>query len=318
VKSFSPPSTLRPVIAPDAIAVMVEIGAKIPPWPDEPGLDDRRIALESVFGILPREPVADVQDLLIPTPDGRIRARRYANPSAEGLLVFFHGGAWVAGSIESHDGICRALANSSDAVVLNVAYRLAPEHPFPAGLEDAEAAIRWAVDHRDELGAAGGGVAIAGDSAGATFSAVAALSLRGGVSEQLALQVLVYPATDLRMTSETWQTMGEDYLLTRDEVEWSLQQYGAPDRTDWRASPLLAADVSAVPPALVITAECDPLRAEAEEYANRLVEAGVCVTTHRYLGMVHGFVGLAGLRASELALDEIASAVRRAVARSGC
>jgi acetyl esterase len=318
VKSFSQTATITPVIAPDAIAVMEELAARVPPWPDDPGVHDRRVALEAVFGLLPREPVADVQDLVIPTPDGRVRARRYANPSAEGLLVFFHGGAWVAGSIESHDGICRALANASGSVVLNVGYRLAPEHPFPAGLSDAETAIRWAVEHRERLGAGGGGVAIAGDSAGATFCAVAALSLRGGVSERLALQVLVYPATDVRMGSETWRTMGEGYLLTRGEVEWSLEQYGPPDRTDWRVSPLLAADVSGVPPALIITAECDPLRAEAESYANRLVDAGVCVTTHRYLGMVHGFVGLAGLRASELALDEIASEVRRAVVKAGC
>ena len=230
-----------------------------------------------------------------------------------GVLVFFHGGAWVAGSIASHDAMCRALANRSGAVVLNVGYRLAPEHPFPAGLDDAESAIRWAVEHRAQLGAGDGGVAIAGDSAGATLCAVAALALREAITARLALQVLVYPATDIRLGSESWQELGEDYLLTRDEVEWSLRQYGPPDRTDWRVSPLLADDVSGVPPALIITAECDPLRDEAESYARRLVEAGVRVTVHRYVGMVHGFVGLAGLSCSDEALDEIAAEVRRAV-----
>jgi acetyl esterase len=311
------PDTLAPVIADDALAVMKELASVVPPWPADPGVEDRRAALEAVFGALPREPVAEVTDLVVPTADGEVPARRYADGSAFGLLVFFHGGAWIAGSIESHDGVCRALAKRSGAVVLNVGYRLAPEHPFPAGLHDAEASIRWAVEHAEVLGADGGGVAIAGDSAGATLGAVAALSLRGGVTERLALQVLVYPATDVRLGSETWRTMGEDYLLTRDEVEWSLEQYGPPDRTEWRASPLLAPDVSGVPPALIITAECDPLRAEAERYGGRLVEAGVPVTLHRYRGMMHGFVGLAGLRASELALDEIASVVRRATAGGG-
>jgi acetyl esterase len=305
------------MIAADALALMAELASQVPPWPDDPGVEDRRVALEAVFGALARAPIAESTDLVVPTPDGAVPARRYANPSAEGLLVFFHGGAWVAGSIQSHDGICRALANRSNAVVLSVEYRLAPEHPFPAGLHDAEAAIRWAVEHRERLGAAGGGVAIAGDSAGATFCAVAALSLRGIVSDELALQVLVYPATDVTMTSETWAAMGEGYLLTRDEVEWSLQQYDPPDRADWRVSPLFADDVAGVPRTLIITAECDPLRAEAESYGNRLVAAGVPVTMHRYPGMVHGFVGLAGLQPSERALDEIASEVRRAVAKGG-
>ena len=149
---------------------MRALSTRVPPWPDDPGVADRRAALEAVFGALPPEPVAEVDDLVIPTPAGDLPARRYASSARRGLLVFLHGGAWVAGSIASHDSVCRALANRSGAVVVNVGYRLAPEHPFPAGLDDAEAAIRWAVEHVGQLGGGDGGVAIAGDSAGATLS----------------------------------------------------------------------------------------------------------------------------------------------------
>jgi acetyl esterase len=306
---------MSPTIAAELVTVLKELARRVPPWPPDPGLADRRAALDAVYGALPLEPVAEVNDLALPGMNGIIPVRRYVPAGrCQGVVVFLHGGAWVAGGIDSHDGLCRMLANRSGAVVLNVGYRLAPEHPFPAGLDDTAVAIRWAVDEAELLGAAGGGVAIAGDSAGATLCAVAGLVLRGDVADRLALQVLVYPATDLRLCSESWTTMGDGYGLTRDEVEWSLAHYGPPDRGDWRVSPLLAVDVGGLPPALIITAECDPLRDEAEAFGCRLVAAGVRVTMHRYTGMVHGFVGLAGLNSSDAALDEIAAAVRGAVA----
>jgi len=227
--------------------------------------------------------------------------------------VFFHGGAWVAGSIESHDAMCRRLANRSGAAVLNSEYRLAPEHPFPSAVDDVQHVIAWACSHLAELGVGRGGVAIGGDSAGATLSMVAALAARDVGSPQLALQVLIYPATDLHMRSESWKEFGGgEYGLPREEVVWSRQQYGA-DPDDWRASPLLARDVRGVCRALIITAECDPLRDEAEAYASRLEAADVPVHVERFSGMTHGFVGIKGLAASERALDLVASAVRAAV-----
>jgi acetyl esterase len=302
------------VIDPELTDVLRDIGRHVPPWPDDPDVEDRRAALEAVYTQLRREPVARVADLNVPGDGCAVPVRIYSPADARpvGALVFCHGGAWLAGSIESHDGMCRVLANRSGAAVVNVGYRLAPEHPFPAGVDDVDTVVGWAADHLDELGGHGG-LAIGGDSAGATLSAVAAISARDRGDDRIALQVLVYPATDMRMTSATWSEFGADSVLRREEVEWSFEQYGSPDVLDWRVSPLLADDHGGLAPALVITAECDPLRDEAEQYGTCLRAAGVAVTVERYQGMVHGFVGLAGLAASERALAQVAGAVRSAV-----
>lgn len=305
-------------IDPTVTEVVQTIAPHLPDPGPAPGVPFRRAALEAVYGLLPAEPCGPVVDIVISSATGTVAARRYAPAALEpqGVVVWLHGGAWLAGSIHSHDAICRILANRSGATVLNVGYRLAPEHRFPAGLDDATAAVEWAWTNRRELGSLDAAPIVAGDSAGATFSAVIALAARDRGDVEVAGQVLVYPATDLRMQSASWDDFGgAEYGLPRAEVAWSIEQYGA-DLADWRASPLLAERVDGVAPALVITAECDPLRDEAEHYARRLVEAGVPVNLHCYIGMIHGFVGLVGLPASDHALSEIAAFVRNSVRAS--
>jgi acetyl esterase len=229
---------------------------------------------------------------------GGVPARLY-RPSDEpglGLLVYFHGGGWVLGSLDGHDNVCRALANRSGAAVLSVGYRLAPEHPFPAGLEDAVTATRWAHAHAEELGGDPHRLAIGGDSAGANLAAVVA---QGAVAP-LRFQLLVYPVTDARCAAPSYDEHAEGYLLTTKVMAWFVDHYlsggqGAPDHP--RVSPLLAdpAVVAATPPAWVATAEYDPLRDDGVLYADRLREAGVDVTRVHYDGMMHGFVSLADL-----------------------
>lgn len=306
-------------IDPALVEAIKAIGARMPPLRPAPGavsdVQLRRDALQAVYGQLRAEACGPVRGVQIPSPGEPIPARLYwpIDGRPHGLFVWFHGGAWLAGGIDSHDSMCRILTNRSRAAVLNVDYRLAPEHPFPCGLDDAINAVRWAAQHRDELGADSGAMAVGGDSAGATFSAVVAIDARDRGGPAIARQVLVYPATDMRMDTPSWHEYGlEAYGLSRAEVTWSMQQYAA-DISDWRASPLLADRLDGVAPATIITAECDPLRDEAEQYADRLRAAGVEVGLHRFAGMVHGFVGLVGVQASDDALTLIADDVAAAV-----
>ena len=232
-----------------------------------------------------------------------------------GLLVYFHGGGWVLGSIAGSDNLARALANRSGVAVLSVDYRLAPEHPFPAALEDALTATRWAYDPADRLGADRNRLAVGGDSAGGNLAAVVAQL--GPVP--LRFQLLLYPVTDLRGGTASYEEHATGYYLTASEMSWFVGHYlsggrGAAD--DARVSPLLADDVTVAltPPALIVTAEYDPLRDDGLAYAERLRAAGVDVTTVHYDSMMHGFVSLADfLDDGRAALSEAAAAVARAL-----
>jgi acetyl esterase len=241
----------------------------------------------------PVEDVAAVEDRAVPGPGGDIPVRIY-RPSREAPLpavAFFHGGGWVLGSIETHDGTCRALANRSGAVVVSVDYRLAPESRFPAAVDDCMAATRWVYDNAAGLGVDGSRLAVAGDSAGGNLAAVVAQLARDGGGPPLRFQLLIYPATDARMQTASITENGEGYFLTRADMTWFYGHYGAPPE-DPRVSPLLRDDLTGLPPAMVITAQYDPLLDEGDAYAARLRDAGVAVTHLPCPGMIHGFFGM--------------------------
>jgi acetyl esterase len=224
------------------------------------------------------------------------------------LIAFFHGGGWVFGSIDTHDGVCRALANAAGALVASVGFRLAPEHPYPAALDDAVAAIGWLFERRRELTGRDGSLAVAGDSSGGNLAAAAALRLRDEGGPPLGAQILLYPSLDPTMSAPSIEEHADDPFLSKDEVGWYWDQYVGPNqeaRWDPYAAPIRAADVSGLPSALVITAENDPLRDEGEAYARRLIESGVLTTAVRVPGMVHGFVSMGG------SLDDAATTIRR-------
>jgi len=260
-------------------------------------------------------PVGAVRDLSIVGAEGPLRARLYSCHEPGGphpLLLYHHGGGFVIGDLDSHDGVCRMLCVHAGVNVLSVDYRLAPEHPFPAAVEDGRASLRWAIDNAAALGADPARVAVGGDSAGGNISAVACqLAARDG-GPGPALQLLIYPATDASTPRPSTGLFAEGFFLTRAQMDWFTGHYGAGcDLSDPRMSPLLADDLSGLPPALVITAGFDPLRDEGEDYAAALRAAGVPVVLRRFPGLIHGFVNAAGIsRVSRDALIEVAGATR--------
>ena len=229
---------------------------------------------------------------------GEIPVRIYI-PEAKGpmpLLVYFHGGGWVIGTLDTHDGVCRHLAKQSQAVVVSVDYRLAPEHKFPAAAEDCYAATCWAAQNAASLGADAKRLAIGGDSAGGNLAAVVALMARDRGEPKIAFQLLIYPVTDHAYETASYRDNADGYLLTKDAMVWFWNHYltGAGDSSNPYASPLRAKSLAGLPPAMVVTAEFDPLRDEGEAYAAKLREAGVPVKLKPYDGLVHGFFSMIG------------------------
>jgi acetyl esterase len=243
-----------------------------------------------------RRPMARVEERLVPGPGGTLPSRLYVpegqppgEPSA--LLLYFHGGGFVFGDLETHDGVCRFLAEASGASVLSVEYRLAPEHPFPAAVEDTWAAFAWAAENAATLGADPTRIAVGGDSAGGNLAAAVALLAREGGGARPALQLLIYPVTDTEATMPSRLTYAEGFILTKADMDAFEAAYlpdGA-DREDARVSVLHARDLSSLPPAYVITAGFDPLRDEGEAYALRMREAGTRVALRRHPGLIHSF-----------------------------
>jgi acetyl esterase len=264
----------------------------------------------------PPEAVGAVRDLEIEA-DVPLRARHYAPEEPGGphpLLVFLHGGGFVFGDLDTHDGVCRLLCRHSGAHILAVDYRLAPENPFPAAVEDARAALGWAFANTSRLGADPHRIGVGGDSAGGNLAAVVSqLAARDGGPAPV-LQLLIYPATDFTSTHRSRELFGEGFFLTRAHMDWFELLYlgpGRAHRNDPRASPLLAADLTGLAPALVVTAAFDPLRDEGETYADALRAAGTLAMTRRFPGLIHGFLSAAGIsRACREALLEIAGATR--------
>jgi acetyl esterase len=262
--------------------------------------------------------VGSVDDRTIPGPAGAIPIRVYKPQDAGNALpvhVFFHGGGWVIGDLDTHDAYCRELCRLAGCIVVAVDYRLAPEHPFPAAVDDAWAAINWVAENGASLGADTARISVGGDSAGGNLSAVVAQMARDNGGPRLCFQLLIYPATDLAMDTPSHRENAEGYMLTRGSMNWFLGHYcpALDQRSSARLSPLKSARFDALPPAYVITAEFDPLRDEGEAYAERMREAGVPVECHRYDGMIHGFVCMFRLiPAAHPALEKAAAALRAA------
>jgi acetyl esterase len=267
----------------------------------------------------PGEPVHSVEDRAIPGPGGEIPVRIY-RPEGNGplpALVYFHGGGWVIGNIETHDGSCRALTNGAQCVVISVDYRLAPESKFPAAADDSYAATKWVAEHAAELNIDPARIAVGGDSAGGNLAAVVALMAKEQGGPALAYQVLVYPVTDYNLETASYRENAEGYLLSKNSMIWFWDHYLATpaDGKNPHASPMQAADLAGLPPALVITAEFDPLRDEGAAYAERLKQAGVPVVYTLYPGMIHGFFGMSAvLDKAKQAVGEVCGALRSAFA----
>ena len=266
-------------------------------------------------------PVAAVADRRIPGPAGELPVRVYT-PEGEApfpIVVFFHGGGWVVGTLDSYDPLCRALAAATPAVVVSVDYRLAPEHRWPAAVEDAYAATLWASGNAAALGGAQHRLAVAGDSAGGNLAAVVALGARDRGGPQVAFQLLVYPVLDAAGDTASWREFADGFYLTAAGMRWYWDHYlGGADGRAPDASPLRAAFAGGLPPALVIGAEYDILRDEGEAYATRLAEAGVAATAIRVPGMVHGFFRWRSVTpAADTALQESAAALRAALGPPG-
>jgi acetyl esterase len=280
--------------------------------------DARALYAASTQVFAPDTPaIQNIEDRTIPGPDGPVPVRVYTPQIARALpiLVYFHGGGWVFGDLESHDAMCRIIAHEAGCLTVAVDYRLAPEHKFPAGLMDCIAATRWCASHGAEIGGDPARLAVGGDSAGGNLAAAVAQAARDG-GPALAFQWLIYPAVDFSADNASLRDNAEGYLLTKAAIEWTMAQYldGPAAAKDPRASPGLADDLAGLPPALVQTAEFDPLRDEGKAYAEALKAAGVPTHYARYDGMVHGFMRMGALvdRAGE-ALSDGAEALKDAM-----
>jgi acetyl esterase len=263
----------------------------------------------------PVEALPRVESRTLPGPAGEIPVRIYAASEARGLpaLVYFHGGGFVIGDLDTHDGTCRSLAKAIGCIVVSVDYRLAPEHKFPAGPEDCYAATRWVVEKGAEIGVDGTRVAIGGDSAGGNLAVVVALMARDRGGPALRHQLLVYPVANHDFSTPSYEENKQGYLLSREMMRWFWNHYlaDAKDGAQPYASPLRAASLKGLPPAHVITAEFDPLRDEGEALAARLARDGVPTTHTRYDGMIHGFFSMtAQVDAAKRAVAEASAAVK--------
>jgi len=255
------------------------------------------------------------EPLAIPAPHGTIPARIYTPKSLrrkDGLapcLVFFHGGGWVIGNLETHDVVCRKLAHEGELIVISVDYRLAPEHKFPAAVDDAIIATQWIAANARQHGIDASRLMVGGDSAGGNLAAVAALAARDGNGPAIAGQLLIYPATEFSRKHASHREPETSILLTHSVIGWFMNHYlGDADISDWRASPARATTLAGLPPAYVLTAGADPLRDEGDEYATRLKEAGVNVAYKHFPGQFHGFFTMGKLlNQANVAVTEIAA-----------
>lgn len=301
-RGFPPTHTLTPT---EARAFYRERRAFTQPEPPQAG-SVRELQAEGPHGPIPMR-------LYLPlaAPNGDAAAR-----GALPVLVYFHGGGWVIGDLDTHDTLCRELANGSGCAVVAVDYRMGPEHRFPAAVDDCIAATRWLRREAAALGLDPKRIAVGGDSAGGNLAAVVSIAAREAGDLPLAFQLLIYPATDMRRTAPSHTTNGEGYLLTRDTIGYFHDHYidDARHDLDWRASPLLHADLSKLPPALVLTAGYDPLRDEGLDYAAQLTKAGNRVTYVCFERQIHGFITMGRvLDEANAAVSMCAAELRRAL-----
>jgi len=294
----------------------------LPPYHTVTAFVARRIYRDTRAALSPPPPEVSEARLLI--ADGPVAIRAYrpigaAKGEVLPALVYFHGGGWTIGDLDTHDTLCRQLANGARCAVFSVDYRLAPEHPFPAAVDDCIAATAYVARNAGTLAIDARRIAVGGDSAGSNLATVVALDARDRGGPRLAFQLLIYPATDQRMQHASHRENGEGYLLTRQAIEFFRGGYlpRREDWTDWRASPLLAPSLAGLPPAYVLTAGFDPLRDEGREYCERLKREGVEATYRQYDDMVHGFVLFGGaVDAANQAVQECCAALRGAFGRA--
>lgn len=285
---------------------------------------EARTAYAASRAILQPDPeeVAEARDMSVPGPLGDIPIRAYRPLGASEtevlpVLVYYHGGGWLLGGLESHDVVCRRLGNLARCAVVSVDYRMAPEHKFPAAVQDSAAATAWVIANAAQLRIDPRRVAVGGDSAGGNLAAVMALMARDGDLPPLVFQLLVYPGTDMMMVTVSSQTVREGVPLTSATMKWFVDHYmrDDSDRLDWRASPLRAASLAGTAPAMVITASADPLRDEGIAYAERLEREGVRVKLLHFSDQVHGFLSMGKIiRASDVSMHMMAAALRQAFA----
>jgi acetyl esterase len=320
-----PPQVDGQTLAPDIQALLwMAARARSESLSEGAGVEEARAhrRLEAqIVGERPPLPMARIEAVQIPGPAGTLAARLYVPPEPATdpppLLVFFHGGGWVIGDLETHDGPCRFIAANSGACVLAIDYRLAPEHPFPAAAEDALAAYAWASENAEALGCDRSRVAVIGDSAGANLAAVVCLLARDQGAPPPTMQLLIYPVTECSEERPSRLTLGDGFLLTRPDMDFFEDSYLPPgaDRSDPRVSVLQAGDLGGLPPAYVAVAGFDPLRDEGVAYGERLREAGVPVSLHLHPGLVHTFANLTAICPSaRQAMLEACGALRMGLA----
>ena len=273
-----------------------------------------RANLAALSGPAPR--MARVEEHTLEQDDGSFQIRVHVpiEPPA-GVIVYYHGGGWVVGSIDESDALGRKLAERTSCAVVLVGYRLAPEHRYPTAVDDSYAALEWTAAHLDDIAGRDVPIFVAGDSAGGNLSAVMAVRARDRNGPRIAMQILIYPVTDANFDRPSYLDPENQLLLTRDSMIWFFDHY-VPDvsrRTEPEASPLYTPDLSGLPPAVVLTAEHDPLRDEGEEYAQRLEEAGVPVDFQRHARQMHAFFALLMLPGSERGFQQVVKAIRRYV-----
>ncbi len=293
----------------DAIAAAEADGR--PPMEETTPEQSRALYRDSRAALTPEAPdMAVVEDDVFPGDGGDVAIRYYrpngAKPTdALPVMVFYHGGGWVIGDLDTHDVVCRTLANAGKFAVISVDYRMGPEHKFPAAVDDSFAALRWVADGAGGRAIDPQRIAVCGDSAGGNLAAVMAIMARDESGPALVFQGLIYPATNMDRDTQSHIDFAEGHLLTAKSQVWFQDLYlrGPQDRNDWRTSPLKHPDLSNLPPALVVTAGYDPLRDEGEAYADRLEEAGVASEYSCYEGQIHGFVTMGKV------IDEAASAL---------
>ncbi len=288
-----------------------------PALPDLPLAEARAAMVRHARIVGGRQPIGDVVDRDVPGPGGRIPIRLYTPRGLKGVapaLVFFHGGAWVYGGLESHDAMCRFLAEAAQVRVVAVAYRLAPEHRFPAAVDDALAAYDWVHRHAAQLEIDASRLAVGGDSAGGNLATNVARERRGRTAP--VFQLLIYPSTRVKAPTDSMRLFEQGFYLSQAMMDLGVDSFVPPgaDRADPRLSPLLADDVTGMCPAYVATAGFDPLRDEGEAYADKLRAAGVPVELRRFDGLIHGFANMVGAgRSGPAAMHEVAGALRSAL-----
>jgi acetyl esterase len=314
---------VAPALDPEARHVLeLVIRAGRPPYHQLTPKEARQMFRETRPASTPDPPaVGLVRDLTADGPLGAIPLRLYrpagvAAATRLPVLVYFHGGGWVIGDLDTHDVLCRQLTAEAGVSVVSVDYRLAPEQKFPAAVDDAWAATRWVAAHAAELAVDAERLAVGGDSAGGNLAAVVALLARDAGGPAIRVQALLYPVTDTNTETASYRDFAEGFLLTRDSMRWFFDHYvrSEADAADWRLSPLRAPSLAGLPPAVVVTAGFDPLHDEGEAYAARLRASGVRVDAVCYGGMVHGFVPMGRLiQTGNHAVSLVANCLRRAM-----